>query len=1480
MKKRLISLILGVTLVAGIGITKLDLQAADAQPANKNEEKNGANKKIISVDDEPICYRAAFGEVKPPVDETEDNSNKNKKQGYELIPSCDVISGKYKKPEGAIVEIGPINAKIIRKGSKEYQKIMDGTLGKTVIGKEDINDNSIEVVPQLIDSHKIISGYTDNKNKIVVTGIYGNSKVIRIWSLETGKLIRTISLMAGMDSQAENYDFIRKQNIARVYPYGDGKSAVIVRYQERAGGLSNALECTVTDLNTGNPTVEARGSSFRFDDDISDVQKKAGFMNVDFDKNTKLLVSVGGDMIKYDILKDRSELEKRLGKFLGSAYLDEVKIDPQKIGFDGGISLVAVDIKGSFNASVLARSSREKYLVLNVDLRNKQVISTQNINTYISENKNISSNIYSFINKHNALFSDGVQTLIKDGNTPLIISNKNKKSLLNIAGETSDYNCIVSNKNESLVVLYNDKKSDIMIIDQKSLIVKKINLPEGYTHKYVFFNKSCTQFYLATFDSVSGDTSFYSFNDKYEISKTAQYQLQSGNDCIELEANVSSSGRFFSCSLDNGREVSSYIVDSKSNSLLLHNNGPVCFMNNKDVAICAEKNILSEYDCANSSREISFNVIKDKVYNVAFFPLDEFHIKNEKYKTLDLQKSRNSDFNNVDWSPFRIDASPNGAAWSVSYKYHKYKPDDINNRPFLILNYKNKFYFDELFQDKLNVFISDDGSICRASHDVITPNMHWRWVSPYRNQEENPFKYNNITWLSDINKYYHLSSLGMITKIDFNQLKPKVDYSIFPSNNGNVVFVLKDKSYMLLGKNNSTVAFADKLKSYPLEQFDLRLNRPDIVLDRLGAPKEAVEAAKSLREKRLKRMGVTEEMLKPDFHLPELQIVGDVPATTSKDLLDLQIKATDDKYPLDRLRVYVNNVPVNGRDGELLRDQKTQSFEKTIPIKLAAGRNKIQLSVLNSAGAESLYANAEVNCTAERPKPMLYAVALGVSQYDRPEWCLKYAAKDATDLIGKLKAKSGSSYSEVKPLLLTDKEVTKESAAKIKEFLSGATIDDTVLIFMAGHGLLDDKYDYYFGTTDIDPAKPSERGMPYEAIDTILAEVPSLKKALLMDTCHAGELDEDEKKDLAASDGSATPAAIPAADTNSSPMAGKVAMRAIGTRGMSVKALQGAKGKSDWYEKLQDMFVDLRRGSGATVISSSQGAEYAFESSEQSNGLFTYSLMEALDGKATPNKDGQITISSIGDYVKKRVQDLTKGKQNPNLRGVNLEEDFSLGKAENFLPSSSTSSLSDETSKLSEEMLPDPSALPKAGSLETDSSFSQSATGHNKVLEFDEALSRADAGDAYAQGVLSIYYGLGYKTEKELAKAVEYASKSAGQNNPLGQYQLGVLTAGGEGVEKDPEKGKSLKVESIEGLNTMPDDPYALASLGAMALRGEGVAKDIKMAAKLYRSSADLGYAPAQILYSMMLARGVGVPPDASASRKYASMAEAQNYQP
>ena len=330
-------------------------------------------------------------------------------------------------------------------------------------------------------------------------------------------------------------------------------------------------------------------------------------------------------------------------------------------------------------------------------------------------------------------------------------------------------------------------------------------------------------------------------------------------------------------------------------------------------------------------------------------------------------------------------------------------------------------------------------------------------------------------------------------------------------------------------------------------------------------------------------------------------------------------------------------------------------MDRTIPIKLAMGRNKIQVSVLNNAGAESLYANAEVNCTAKRPKPTLYAVAMGVSEYSNPEWNLKYAAKDARDVLAKLKAKASDNYGEVKELLLTDKEVTKENLAKIKEFLSSATIDDTVVMFAAGHGLLDSKYDYYFGTTDIDFNNPAEKGIAFEEFDDILAELPCLKKSLLVDTCHAGELDQEEKTLLASADAGGA-AALPSAKG--------VAMRSIGARGMNVKAIEGARGASEWYDRLQGLFVDLRRGSGSTILSSSAGAEYALESSEQQNGLFTYAVLEALDGKlgADSNKDGSVQMSELGEYVKKRVSELTNNKQTPNTRRVNLEGDFAVAR--------------------------------------------------------------------------------------------------------------------------------------------------------------------------------------------------------------------------
>ncbi|MBK6524513.1 MAG: hypothetical protein IPG07_02570 [Crocinitomicaceae bacterium] len=91
------------------------------------------------------------------------------------------------------------------------------------------------------------------------------------------------------------------------------------------------------------------------------------------------------------------------------------------------------------------------------------------------------------------------------------------------------------------------------------------------------------------------------------------------------------------------------------------------------------------------------------------------------------------------------------------------------------------------------------------------------------------------------------------------------------------------------------------------------------------------------------------------------------------------------------------------------------------------------------------------------------------------------------------------------------------------------------------------------------------------------------------------------------------------------------------------------------------MFNDLRRGTGATVISAAGGAEYAMESATWQNGLFTYCLLEGIQTmNADANKNGEIMLSELQAYIGKKVEELSQGKQMPTSRLENLSLDYRI----------------------------------------------------------------------------------------------------------------------------------------------------------------------------------------------------------------------------
>jgi hypothetical protein len=493
-----------------------------------------------------------------------------------------------------------------------------------------------------------------------------------------------------------------------------------------------------------------------------------------------------------------------------------------------------------------------------------------------------------------------------------------------------------------------------------------------------------------------------------------------------------------------------------------------------------------------------------------------------------------------------------------------------------------------------------------------------------------------------INSNYFLTNNLNGEMMVWDWKNPKIEDQIIKIvGSGSELFAITpDNYYMTMSPGARGMAFRKNGIIFEFEQFDLKYNRPDIILDRLGyADQSLIDAYHSAYQKRLKKMGFTEDMLQDDFHLPEIKIENfeEMPTLLDQGSIDLKLKLEDTKYKLDRINVWVNDVAVYGSNGISLRDKNAQNYSTSLSVDLAKGMNKVQISVLNQAGAESYKETFEIECTAGKTEPNLYLITIGESEFKQSDFNLTYAAKDAKD-IAALFEKS-KAYGEVKTKTLVNQEVTKENVVALKAFLAAADINDEVMIFIAGHGVLDANLDYYFATYDMDFQNPADKGLAYEDLESLLDGIKPLKKTLMIDACHSGEIDKDEVV-LAEAD-------IHEGDNIQFRVVGNTATPKLGSQNTS--------------ELTKSLFTDLRKGTGATVISSAGGMEFAMEGDDWSNGLFTYCFINGIKTKAADyDKNGEIWLSEIKRYVSEQVTELSNGKQQPTSRIENQSIDFRI----------------------------------------------------------------------------------------------------------------------------------------------------------------------------------------------------------------------------
>jgi WD40 repeat protein len=287
-------------------------------------------------------------------------------------------------------------------------------------------------------------------------------------------------------------------------------------------------------------------------------------------------------------------------------------------------------------------------------------------------------------------------------------------------------------------------------------------------------------------------------------------------------------------------------------------------------------------------------------------------------------------------------------------------------------------------------------------------------------------------------------------------------------------------------------------------------------------------------------------------------------------------------------------------DDQIKTNAAGQKVVKTYAVEMGNATNEFRVKVLNYQKIESRADVLTIEYTGEViATSTLHVLAVGINKYKNAAYNLNYAQPDAESFINKLKEKGKTIFKSINPIEVYDEDATKENiVSAFKSIVARAKTEDVFLFYYAGHGTLDEEKndEYYLVPTDItklygDPTQLTAKGISATELRGLLTQVKSQKQIILMDACHSGG---------------------------------------------ALKSLNVRAAATD-----EKAIVQLARSSGVVMIASSGTKQFATEFDQLKHGVFTFALLEALDGKAD-NGDKKLTVNELKFFMEDRVPELTK----------------------------------------------------------------------------------------------------------------------------------------------------------------------------------------------------------------------------------------------
>ncbi len=433
-------------------------------------------------------------------------------------------------------------------------------------------------------------------------------------------------------------------------------------------------------------------------------------------------------------------------------------------------------------------------------------------------------------------------------------------------------------------------------------------------------------------------------------------------------------------------------------------------------------------------------------------------------------------------------------------------------------------------------------------------------------------------------------------------------------------------------------------------------------------------------------LAYVEKRFLEDWDLPKVEVESSR-VDEDDNVLLLKLRFSSESTELNSYSIAVNGVPLYGGQGLPLEGYRDTAAAE---VPLLPGRNAVEVSCFDKLGRESLGWNLQIDREIpkeEKPRGILWFLGFGVSEYRDECLHLVFPAKDVRDLEVLFSSFSGN-FDGFRSRIWIDGNCTVSSIAEGRDFLTAASPEDTVVLFISGHGLHDDEGAYYYLSSEADLDDLENTSIPFSLLSGLLDGIPPRKKLFLMDTCESGEVDparlessnaflEDEKtrsRSIRSSRIRVPDTLEPSGKTMipANPLIPSAALEAhdwipdkgipigISPEGVSSRGLgsAGIKPRSWRLERDRMIHRDIFQRTGAVVFSSSRGGELSYEPysySEEGNGFFTGAVIAALDGLVSDlNADGFITAGELEASVFSVVAGMTDGLQNPVIDRDNL----------------------------------------------------------------------------------------------------------------------------------------------------------------------------------------------------------------------------------